>query len=132
MPRTKTTKTQLDATETAKKIWLAGVGALTMAEEEGSKLFKVLVEKGKKNESVAEFPVKTAKTAQRKAEGMWNKIGQGFEERVQSALHRIGVPTRDEIVGLTRRVEAMNRTLNEKPARRRAAAKRKTATAGQA
>jgi poly(hydroxyalkanoate) granule-associated protein len=129
MPRTKTTKTQLDATETAKKIWLAGVGALTMAEEEGSKLFKVLVDKGKKNESMAEFPVKTAKTAQKKVEGMWDKIGQGLEERVQSALHRIGVPTRDEIAGLSRRVEAMNRTLNEKPKRRRAAAKRKTATA---
>lgn len=132
MPRTRTSKMQLDAAETAKKIWLAGVGALTLAEEEGSKLFKVLVDKGKRNEAMSDFPRETAKTAQKKLEGMWDKIGHGLEERVQSALHRIGVPTRDEIAGLTRRVDAMNRALTQKPARKRAASKRKTATTAEA
>lgn len=132
MPRTRTTKMQLDAAETAKKIWLAGVGALTLAEEEGSKLFRVLVDKGKKNEAMADFPRETATTAQKRLEGMWDRIGHGLEERVQSALHRIGVPTRDEIAGLTRRVDAMNRALTQKPARKRTAPKRKTATTAEA
>jgi poly(hydroxyalkanoate) granule-associated protein len=123
---------QLDAAETAKQIWLAGVGALTLAEEEGSRLFKVLVDKGKRNEAMADFPRETAKMAQKRLEGMWDKIGQGLEERVQSALHRIGVPTRDEIAGLARRVDAMNRALTEKPARKRTAPKRKTAATAEA
>lgn len=132
MPRPRTMKTRLDPTDTARKIWLAGVGALTMAEEEGSKLFKVLVDKGKKNEAMAEFPLEAVKTARHKVEGMWDKVGHGLEERVQSALHRIGVPTRDEIVGLTKRVDAMNKALGHKPAGRRAAPKRKTTTPAQA
>ncbi len=132
MPRSRTSKMQLDAAETAKKIWLAGVGALTLAEEEGSRLFKVLVEKGKKNEAMAEFPVETARTAQKRLEGMWDRIGHGLEERVQSALHRIGVPTRDEIAGLTRRVDAMNRALSQKPTRKRPAPRRKAATSAEA
>jgi len=37
-----------DAQEAAQKLFFAGVGALSMAEEEGSKLFKQLVKKGKK------------------------------------------------------------------------------------
>ncbi len=132
MPRSRTSKMQLDAAETAKQIWLAGVGALTLAEEEGSRLFKVLVDKGKRNEAMADFPRETAKMAQKRLEGMWDKIGQGLEERVQSALHRIGVPTRDEIAGLARRVDAMNRALTEKPARKRTAPKRKTAATAEA
>jgi poly(hydroxyalkanoate) granule-associated protein len=132
MPTTKTSKNRIDPADAARSIWLAGVGALAMAEEEGSKLFKVLVDKGKKNQSMAEFPVKTVKSAQKKVGGVWDKIEHGLEERVQAALHRIGVPTRDEIAGLTRRVDAMNKTLSRSQARRRAAAKRKTSTASQA
>jgi polyhydroxyalkanoate synthesis regulator phasin len=33
--------------DTANKVWLAGLGAVAMAEEEGGKLFKDLVSKGK-------------------------------------------------------------------------------------
>jgi poly(hydroxyalkanoate) granule-associated protein len=42
-----------DAQEAAQKLFFAGVGALSMAEEEGSKLFKQLVKKGKKYDGEA-------------------------------------------------------------------------------
>ncbi|MCH7891294.1 MAG: phasin family protein, partial [Gemmatimonadetes bacterium] len=42
----KTKKVQKDVVESASKIWLAGLGALSVAEEEGGKLFKTLVKKG--------------------------------------------------------------------------------------
>jgi parallel beta-helix repeat protein len=37
---------QSDLMESAHKVWLAGLGALAMAEEEGGRLFKNLIEKG--------------------------------------------------------------------------------------
>ena len=37
--------------ESVHKIWLAGLGAMSVAEQEGSKLFKNLVEKGEQYES---------------------------------------------------------------------------------
>ena len=36
--------------ETTHKVWLAGLGALSVAEEEGTKLFSNLVDKGRKFE----------------------------------------------------------------------------------
>ena len=42
----KTKELQNDIMESAHKVWLAGLGAVAMAEQEGSKFFSGLVEKG--------------------------------------------------------------------------------------
>lgn len=133
MPKTRAKTTKMDPAEAAKKIWLAGIGALAIAEEEGSKLFENLVAKGKKNPEMADFPKKAVKTARTKVESMWEKVGHGLEDRVQNALHRIGVPTRDEITGLSRRVDALNRALDgKKKTTRRRSPRAKAAAATQA
>ena len=41
----------MDVMESAHKVWLAGLGAVAVAEQEGSKFFKNLVKKGEKYES---------------------------------------------------------------------------------
>ncbi len=43
--------------DSAQKIWMAGLGAVTMAGEEGTKLFKNLVEKGEAFQSQEHPPV---------------------------------------------------------------------------
>lgn len=115
-------------TEAVQKIWLAGIGAFTMAEEEGGKLFKTLVDKGKKNRRLADLPEDTWTNVRHTADKVAQKVGTGIEDTVQTVLHRMGVPTRDEIANLTRRVEAM--TKNVKTPTRRKTTTRKTATTG--
>jgi len=116
----------------AHEIWLAGLGALTLAEEEGSKLFKSLVKKGAGMEALnkARLEKLLAKVKpMREDAGMaLQKVGTGMDNSMAAVLHRLGVPTRREIQGLTKRVEELTHSLerprarHKKPAHHKAAA----------
>jgi poly(hydroxyalkanoate) granule-associated protein len=107
---------QDDVKDTAHRIWLAGLGALAAAEEEGSKLFSRLVDRGRDVESRGKVEVdkvvdkanKVVDKAKIKASGTWDDLGSKVDETITAALHRLGVPTRDEIRNLTQRVEELN------------------------
>jgi poly(hydroxyalkanoate) granule-associated protein len=106
---------QNELKESASKIWLAGLGALAAAEEEGSKLFKTLVERGEKWESKGRRTVQDmgaevkekVEDAKEKAASTWDQMGDKFDDALASALKRFGVPAREEIATLTRRVEEL-------------------------
>jgi poly(hydroxyalkanoate) granule-associated protein len=103
----------------AHKIWLAGLGALRVAEEEGSKLFKTLVAKGEEleergKERLGEVRHKVEESAHRAKEGAtgaWDRVGSTLDQQVSEVLRRMGVPTRDEIGALSRRVEELTRAV---------------------
>jgi poly(hydroxyalkanoate) granule-associated protein len=105
-------KLQDELKDSAHKIWLAGLGALAAAEEEGSKLFSRLVDRGRDVEAKGKVEVDKLKTeaekVRAKAESTFESWGGKFDETLTSALHRLGVPTRDEIRTLTQRVEELN------------------------
>ncbi len=109
-------KLQDDVKDTAHRIWLAGLGALAAAEEEGSKLFSRLVDRGRDVESRGKVEVEKVvdkaksefEKAKTKAGSSWEDIGGKVDEAITAALHRLGVPTRDEIHTLTKRVEELN------------------------
>lgn len=108
-----------DVKEGVNKIFMAGLGALSVAEEEGSKLFKSLVEKGESYEgrrreefekASSEVKSKVEEAAERakdQAGATWSKVEERVDEAVSGALGRLGVPSRDEIATLTRRVEEL-------------------------
>ena len=108
--------TQDDLKDSVHRIWLAGLGALAAAEEEGSKLFSKLVDRGRDVESKGKVEVDKVNEkvrsgvdkAKAKAESAFENWGEKFDEKLTSALHRLGVPTRDEIHNLTKRVEDLN------------------------
>jgi len=106
----------------AHEIWLAGLGALILAEEEGSKLFKSLVKRGAGMEALnkARLEKLLAKVKpMREDAGMaLQKVGTGMDNSMAAVLHRLGVPTRREIQGLTKRVEELTHSL-ERPRRAR-------------
>jgi len=121
---------QGDVRESAHKIWLAGLGALAVTEEEGSKLFKNLVQQGERYEAQGKQRLKeakkgaddagarakklaeeTAERAKRAAEGAWEQLGGAFDDKLAKTLHRIGVPTREEINALSRRIEELTRAV---------------------
>ena len=96
---------QDDLKESAHRIWLAGLGALAVAEEEGTKLFSRLVDRGRDVEDRGKVEVDKVKA---KAENTWEGFSSKIDEAVSKALHRLGVPTREEIRHLTNRVEELN------------------------
>ncbi|HXU31429.1 MAG TPA: phasin family protein [Thermoanaerobaculia bacterium] len=97
-------KIQDEVKDSAHRIWLAGLGALAAAEEEGSKLFSRLVERGKGFEADGKDQFAKAK---KKAEKVYEDVSETVDEKVTAALHRLGVPTREEIKRLTKKVEEL-------------------------
>lgn len=106
-----------DIKASANKVWLAGLGALATVGEEGGKLFEQLVKKGEAYEPKVRSQVEKAKDkldeAKVKAERAWTKIEGGLDDKVTSAIHRIGVPTRDEIKELSKRVAELTSKVEE-------------------
>jgi poly(hydroxyalkanoate) granule-associated protein len=98
---------QLSATirESAQQIWLAGLGAFAKAQLEGNKVFDALIREGEaiqqKTRKVTEDKV-TEMAA--KATGTWDKLEQVFENRVARSLNSLGVPTKDDVALLAKRV----------------------------
>lgn len=105
------TKVQDELKEGVHRIWLAGLGALAAAEEEGAKLFSRLVERGKDVEAKGKVEVDKVKAevdkVKAKAESRLEGLGDKLDEKITAVLHRLGVPTRDEIHTLTQRVEEL-------------------------
>jgi len=108
---TKKEKLQGEIKESAQKIWLAGLGALAIAEEEGSKIFRNLVEKGEKFESAARVRVSDLKgkveEGKEKVEGQFDKMEEMVNHSIASFLGKMGVPTREEITQLSSKVEEL-------------------------
>jgi poly(hydroxyalkanoate) granule-associated protein len=105
----------------AQQIWLAGLGAFAMAGEEGGRLFKNLVKKGevmeKHNKQRLEQVLTKAEKVQERVQGdarhALTRITRPFEDGVDNAMHRLGVPTRKEIQMLTKRVEELTRVVQK-------------------
>jgi poly(hydroxyalkanoate) granule-associated protein len=118
----KTDNSQLAAAvkDSAQQIWLAGLGAFAKAQEEGSKVFETLVKEGgniqMRTRAVAEGKLgevtgkvtKVAGEVSKQASQSWDKLETVFEQRVERALSRLGVPTNKDIQALIARVEELN------------------------
>jgi poly(hydroxyalkanoate) granule-associated protein len=120
--------------DSADQIWLAGLGAFSKAQAEGTKLYDSLIKEGEKvQERVTKAASKaqdevvrlftslvkegekvqhqakkaageTVSDARAKASGAWDKLERVFEDRVAQALHSLNVPTKKDVDTLTKRV----------------------------
>ncbi len=105
--------------ESANRIWLAGLGAFAKTQEEGEKLFQTLVKEGegveKRAKQAAEAQIEGAKGKvvefRGKANEQLDRLEELFQERVVQVLHRLGVPTQNDIQQLTEQVEALNQSV---------------------
>ena len=125
--------------ESAQQIWMAGVGAFTRAQGEGSKLFEALVNEGmnieKTTRKLATGKVDAVRDAMEdrvgavrgRASDTWDRVEKVFEDRVQRALNRLGIPGREEITELTARVDSLS--AQSRKAKAAAPAKRARTTA---
>jgi poly(hydroxyalkanoate) granule-associated protein len=129
----KTTKRVVAVKEAAQDIYLAGLGAVAMAGEEGNRLFDDLVKKGRALEKTGRARVEQALDRARglrtDARKVVAKAAGPLDDGMTSAMHKLGVPTRREIQALTRRVEELTRVVEKRGTRAPRAAKRARRTA---
>ena len=118
--------------DSAREIWLAGLGAFSVAQQEsgklleqGSKLFDKLVVEGSKLEkqtrSTAEGAVSGIKggvesrveAVRQQASDNWDKLESVFEDRVARVLGRLGVPTAEDVNRLSARVQSLSQEVSK-------------------
>lgn len=110
--------------ESSRQIWLAGLGAFSRAQAEGTKVFEALVAQGeavetKTRRAAADTATaarhaaqSTAREVQQMAGGTWDKLEKVFEDRVARALSRLGVHTQSDVERLSQRVDALADAVN--------------------
>ena len=133
-----------DVKDAVQNVFLAGLGALSLAEEEGSKLFKKLVKKGQKVDlpglgsarveqirrqlddatgTAADAVMGRVSDAKYVAGETADKVEDRLGEAVATVMKRIGVPTREEISELTASVERLTKHIDTLKEQRAAAPK---------
>jgi poly(hydroxyalkanoate) granule-associated protein len=119
----------------ARKIWLAGMGALSQAEKEGDSVFSTLVKKGREYEGVLKENVESASevvresvTAAKKEAGRGVHIVESaFNKQLSAAMDRLGIASSDEVDALRSEVERLRaRLAKKKAATRKKSGKTKT------
>ena len=119
--------------ESAREIWLAGLGAFNVAQQEsgrileqGSKLFEKLVAEGGKMEQKTRQEVvgafesirsevenrvegvkQQAEGVRKQANDNWDKLEKIFEGRVARALSSLGIPSKEDVTGLAEKVQKL-------------------------
>ena len=111
--------------DSAQQIWMAGMGAFNRAQGEGSKLFEALVKEGMNIEqhtrklagggveAVRDAVETRVGVARERATDTWDRLEKVFEERVQRALNRLGVPSSEDLSDLTSRVNSLTGLLRQ-------------------
>ena len=112
----------------SRQIWLAGLGAYSKVSKDGEKLFDGLVTDGEKAEKLAKAEVtkqvgvvKTSvgsakskvEEVKEKALGKWSELEDAFDKRLNSAISRLGVPSRNEVKALHSKVELLTKQIEK-------------------
>lgn len=107
--------------ESARQIWLAGLGAYNKAEEDAGKFFDKLVKDGEELENLTRGAVEkqfkavedTVGEVREKASDTFNKLENVFDKRVSAALVRLGFPAHKKIDALEKRIAELESRLHK-------------------
>lgn len=131
----KASATQAQLLQGVQQVWLAGMGAVARAQKEGPTAFQDAVVEGlrvlNQSRSAAQRMVRDAFDsaqetlqsrvggAREQAQETMDSLEVLFQQRVQRAMHQLGVPTAEEIRVLARRVAELNENVKRINARER-------------
>jgi len=113
-----------EVTGRAREVWLAGLGALSRLEEEGDKVFQTLIERGKeyedkRREQIEETTENFRNQQQSFTEDVTERLDnatksveKAVSDTLSGTLGRLGVPTQNEVRGLSRRVGELSEKLD--------------------
>ncbi|WP_024696227.1 phasin family protein [Pseudomonas syringae] len=112
----------------SRQIWLAGLGAYSKISNDGNKLFETLVKDGEKAEKQTKAEAQkqiddvkdTTKAAKSRvgdvkdmALGKWSELEGAFDKRLNSAISRLGVPSRNEVQALHSKVDQLTQQIEQ-------------------
>jgi poly(hydroxyalkanoate) granule-associated protein len=115
--------------EMVHQVWLAGLGAVARAQRGAPKLFDELQAEGAQAyadvRGSAEKALRSAigevqstlnaraKQVRSTANDAFENLEKVFQTRVHRALQRLGVPSADEVEGLSKRIDALNANIDK-------------------
>lgn len=113
-----------DVRKYAHQIWLAGLGAYAKAGKDGIEYFRTLVAEGEELEEQGKGLIsdrmESVTSRVDDLKGKWeartgtrfNRVEEVFDERVASALERMGIPTKKDIDALSAKLDNLSVALS--------------------
>jgi len=116
----------------ARRIWLAGLGAIAEAEQRGDEIFESLVESGEGYEKTLKEPIgkasgafkESVSTAKSKASSALGDLERIVDEKGAAAMKTMGLASRAEVESLRREVERLKKAPATRPAKKKSARKK--------
>jgi len=95
--------------ESTRRLWLAGLGTLSVVEEESTGIFDQLIEKGRLVEQKSRKQVNRSKAEiESGTEELAEELSDRLDRQVASVLQKLGIPSRAQVQDLTLRVEQLS------------------------
>lgn len=98
-------KLQDELFESTRRIWLAGLGTLSVVEEESTEIFDQLIKKGRLVEEKGRQRMSKTKA---EIESGTEELSEKLDRQVSGVLQKLGVPSRAQVQDLTQRVEQLS------------------------
>jgi len=100
--------------EAARKVLLAGIGAVALAQDEIEEFVGKLVERGEIAEKDGRRLINDiAERRKSRTERVRTDIGSEVDKRMESLLNRMNIPSKSDIEGLNRRITALSRKIDQ-------------------
>lgn len=99
--------------ESTRKVLLAGVGAMALAQDEAEQFVNRLVERGEIAEKDGRKLVKEMIERRReKRSKVREDVEEKLDRRIEEVLHRMNVPTRSDIDALSRKITNLTKKVD--------------------
>ncbi|MBK8905674.1 MAG: phasin family protein [Anaerolineaceae bacterium] len=100
--------------ENGRKVMLASLGVFTLAQEELTHLFNNLVERGTTTEQkTRDMFNKQVEDRQKDAKKAAKRVEKEVEKRLEDVLHRMNIPSKNDIEKLNRKVTTLSKKVND-------------------
>ncbi|MEP6882955.1 MAG: phasin family protein [Dokdonella sp.] len=122
-PRSKTKTTMTTTADKSRKVWLAGLGAFSIAQKQGMELFEVMVTEGKSYQQRSEKVVRKLSNealsvvesrmqpVRIRLKAIRNDAEAKFEQGLGRVMSYAGIPSKADVDALISRVDKLSRQL---------------------
>lgn len=98
----------------ARKVLLAGMGAVALAQEEVEDFVTRLVDRGEIAEKDGRRLISDVLERRKKdVKKVGGRVSDGLEETIETVLHRMNIPTKEDINHLTQKINTLTKKVEE-------------------
>lgn len=100
--------------ENGRKVFLAGLGVVTLAQEEMTDLFNNLVERGTATEQkTRNLVTDQIENQQKGVKKTTKRVEKEVEKQFENVLHWMNIPSKNDIEKLSRKVTTLNKKVSD-------------------